>query len=72
MEFLSTWQFWLGIFIGAIVGFFVAALCAVSGRASREEERISDEAIYEAAKREEERRGGPEIEIATQGKPEDD
>ena len=69
MEFLSTWQFWvgftIGLFAGAIVGYFVAALCAVSSRASRQEERMEDERIFEAAKRERKRRGLPETEIVT-------
>jgi len=42
MNFLSMWQFWIGfgigIFIGCIVGYFVAALCFISGRESRLEE----------------------------------
>ena len=67
MGFLLTWQFWLGIFIGAIVGYFTAALCAISGRASREEERI-----YDAHKREEMRRGESDIEIATKNDPRTD
>jgi len=44
MNFLSMWQFWIGvgigIFIGCIIGYFVAALCCVSGRASRFEEKL--------------------------------
>ena len=44
MNFLSMWQFWIGlaigVFIGGIVGFFVAALCCISGRASRREEKL--------------------------------
>ena len=54
-------KFWIGFIIalpvGAIVGYFVAALCAVSGRASRMEEKIEDSI---------------KLETATQGKPEDD
>jgi len=42
MNFLSMWQFWIGIgigiFIGCIIGYFVAALCFISGQASRREE----------------------------------
>ncbi|MBA7697361.1 hypothetical protein ES703_106026 [subsurface metagenome] len=44
MNFLSMWQFWIGfaigIFIGCIIGYFVAALCCISGRASRLEEKL--------------------------------
>jgi len=38
--FFQSWSFWLclGLVIGAIVGFFVAAICAVSGQVSRDEE----------------------------------
>lgn len=45
-SFFSSWGFWLilGLFIGAIVGFFTACLCAVSGHASRDEERWEEEA----------------------------
>ena len=43
MKFLSMWQFWIGfgvgIFIGSIIGYFVAALCCISGRESRLEEK---------------------------------
>ena len=71
-EFTQSWAF---IFIVGvtcfIVGFVLATILAASGKASRAEERISDEAIYEVTKREEERRGGPETEIATRGNPED-
>jgi len=44
--FFQSWGFWLilGLFIGAIFGFLVAALCAVSGQASRDEERWEEEA----------------------------
>jgi len=41
MNFLSMWQFWIGfgvgIFIGCIIGYFVAARCFISGQASRRE-----------------------------------
>lgn len=43
----------IGFFIGGAVGFVLAAILAASGKASRAEERL----IYEAAKREEQRRG---------------
>ena len=58
IEFFHSHAFYfiIGCFIGAIIGFFTAALCAASGRASRMEERISDEAIYEAEERERKRR----------------
>lgn len=43
MNFLSMWQFWIGlavgVFIGNIIGYFVAALCCISGRESRLEEK---------------------------------
>ncbi len=44
-EFFHSWAFAfiLGCFAGGMVGFFVAALCAVSGRASRMEEEIEAE-----------------------------
>jgi len=45
---------------------------SASGDASRIEERMEDDLIYKATERERKRRGGPEIEIATKGKPEDD
>ena len=42
MNFLSMWQFWIGLtvgcFIGGIVGYFTAALCFISAQASRLEE----------------------------------
>jgi len=39
-EITSSWAFAfiIGCFVGAIIGFFVAALCAISGQASRAEE----------------------------------
>ena len=69
-EFIQSWAcaFIIGCFIGGAIGFFTAIILAASGRASRMEERM----VYDAYNREEKRRGGPEIEIATQGKPEDD
>lgn len=48
----QAFAFIIGCFIGGAIGFFVAALCAGSGRASRAEEEM----IYKAAKREEQRR----------------
>ena len=40
-EFTQSWAFAfiIGCFVGAIIGYFVTALCAISGQASREEER---------------------------------
>ena len=67
-NFFHSWAFAfiIGCFIGGLIGFFTACILAASSKGSRE-----DKAIYEATKREEARRGGPEIKIATQGKPED-
>jgi len=49
MNFLSMWQFWIGfgvgIFIGNIIGYFVAALCCISARASRQEENLEQSLI---------------------------
>jgi len=41
MSFFKSWAFWMlvGIFIGSIIGYFVAALCCISGRESRIEEK---------------------------------
>jgi len=41
MSFFKSWAFWLlvGIFIGCIIGYFVAALCFISARESRLEEK---------------------------------
>ncbi len=41
MDFFKSWAFWFifGCFIGVIIGFFVAALCCISGRESRLEEK---------------------------------
>lgn len=73
INFFHSWAFAFiaGCFVGGIIGFFTAAILAASGRASRMEDRISDEAIYKAAKRQERREGYPEFKIATKGKPED-
>ena len=42
MNFLSMWQFWIGIgigiFIGCIIGYFVATLSFISGLENRLEE----------------------------------
>ena len=64
-DFFHSWAFWfiIGCFVGACFGVVLAAILAASGRASRMEERISDEAIHEAAKREEARIGESETEI---------
>lgn len=52
--FFQSWGFWLclGLFIGTMFGFFVAALCASSGQASRDEEWVD---LHHRA--EEEKRG---------------
>jgi len=41
-DFFHSWSFYflLGLFIGTMFGFFIAALCASSGKASREEEKF--------------------------------
>ncbi|KKN08075.1 hypothetical protein LCGC14_1060320 [marine sediment metagenome] len=41
MSFFKSWAFWflVGCFIGTIIGYFVAALCFISGRESRLEEK---------------------------------
>jgi len=43
MNFLSMWQFWIGVavgcFIASIIGYFVVALCCIRRRASRLEEK---------------------------------
>ena len=61
-DFFQSWvfAFIIGCFIGGAIGFIGAVILAASGRASRMEERISDEAIHEAAERERKRRGLPE------------
>ena len=58
-EFTQSWvfAFLLGCIIGGCFGVVLAAILAASGRASRMEEKISDSAIHEVAKREEQRRG---------------
>lgn len=42
MSFFKSWAFWfiLGCFVGVIIGYFVAALCFISGQASRSEEKL--------------------------------
>ncbi len=42
MSFFKSWAFWFifGCFVGVIIGFFVAALCSISARASRHEEKL--------------------------------
>ena len=74
-DFFHSWAFAfiIGLFIGGIIGFFTTALCAISARASREEERIENSLIYEATKKEEARRGcKPDVEIAMQNNPRTD
>jgi len=74
IEFFHSHAFWfiIGGFVGGAIGFIGAAILAASGRASRMEERISDEAIYEAEERERKRRGCPEPEMANQNNPRTD
>ena len=49
--FFQSNGFWLclGLVIGAIIGYFVAALCAISGQASRDEERLEYQAEVKKA-----------------------
>lgn len=44
--FFQSWSFYLclGLVIGAIVGWFVCAICTISGQASRDEEWTEEEA----------------------------
>jgi len=73
-EFTQSWAFTFIVGVVCFVlGFALAIIIAGSGRGSRMEERISDEAIHEATKREEARqaRQGVKIVIATRGKSED-
>ena len=48
MSFFRSWAFAfiLGCFVGGAIGFIGAALCAVSGRASRVEEKREDRQKY--------------------------
>ena len=41
MSFFKSWAFWMlvGCFIGVIFGYFVAALCFISTRESRRDEK---------------------------------
>ena len=73
-EFTQSWAFAfiIGCFIGGAIGFFAAIIISASGQASRMEEKIEDRLVYEAAKREEERRGEPDIEIVTKNNPRTD
>lgn len=61
---------WILFIVGAFI-YYRVIRPTKSGRASRMEERISDEAIHEAAEREKKREGCLDSEIATQGKPDD-
>jgi len=42
MSFFKSWAFWflVGCFVGVIIGYFVAALCFISARASRFEDKL--------------------------------
>jgi len=42
MSFFKSWAFWMlvGCFIGVIIGYFVAALCFISARADRHQEKL--------------------------------
>jgi gas vesicle protein len=59
IDFFHSWAFAfiIGCFVGGAIGFIGAAILAASGRASRMEEKIEDRLVYEAVKREEQRRG---------------
>jgi len=41
MSFFRSWAFWflVGCFVGVIIGYFVAAICFISARESRREEK---------------------------------
>lgn len=73
-EFTQSWAFAFiaGCIVGGIITFIVTIIMVAGNRRSRAEERISDEAIYEATEREKKRWGEPEIEIVTQGNPRTD
>ena len=53
----QAFAFIIGCVVGGAFGFLLACILAAPGKASRMEERISDEAIHEATKREEKRTG---------------
>jgi len=53
----QAFAFIIGCVVGGAFGFLLACILAAPGKASRMEERISDEAIHEAAEREEKRCG---------------
>ena len=61
---------WILFIAGAFI-YYRVIKPAKSGRGLRMEEKISDEALFEAVNKGERREGGPLLEIATQGKPED-
>lgn len=58
INFFHSWAFAfiIGCFVGGFIGFIGAAILAASGKASR----MEDERIFEAARREEQRRGLPD------------
>ena len=66
-DFFHSWAFAfiIGCFVGGCFGFLGAAILATSGRASRMEEKMSDEAIYKAAKRQKRKEGCPRFERIT-------
>ena len=49
MSFFKSWAFWFlfGCFVGVIIGFFVAALCSISARESRREEKLGQSLMKE-------------------------
>ena len=69
-EFTQSWAFAfiVGCFVGGIITFIVTIIMAAGSRGSRAEEKISDKAINDFSTK----KGWTKIEIATQGKPEDD
>jgi len=49
MSFFKSWAFWMlvGCFIGFIFGYFTAAICFISARASRDEEKLEKSLMKE-------------------------
>ncbi len=59
----------LGLIIGAIVGWFACAICAISGQASRDEERWEEDAIIKDHKKCLEAKREIKLAIDEEGKP---
>ena len=64
----QAFAFIIGCFVVAVIAFILWVICAAGSKRSRAEEAL----IYEAARREEKRRGEPGIEIVTQNNPRTD